>query len=82
MTESGWNYADLWESVAAFLPDEPVVIQGSESLSWRDFDAQANGLAAHFLAAGLTHQSKVGIYAQNCAEFLVATFAAFNFSFS
>ena len=77
MTEDSWNYADLWESVAASLPDEPAVIHGSESLNWRDFDAQANGLAAHFLSVGLTHQSKVGIYAQNCAEFLVATFAAF-----
>ncbi len=77
MTEKSWNYADLWESVAAALPDEPAVIQGSLSFSWRDFDSRANGLAAHFLAAGLTHQSKVGIYTQNCAEFLVATFAAF-----
>ena len=77
MTESNWNYADIWESVAASLPDEPAVIQGPESLNWRDFDAQANGLAAHFLTVGLTHQSKIGIYTQNCAEFLVATFAAF-----
>ncbi len=77
MTENSWNYADLWESVAASLPDEPAVIQGFESLNWRDFDAQANRLAAHFLNVGLTHQSKVGIYAQNCAEFLAATFAAF-----
>lgn len=77
MTENSWNYADLWESVAASLPDEPAVIQGSVSLNWRDFDARANGLAAHFLSVGLTHQSKVGIYTQNCAEFLEATFAAF-----
>ena len=53
MTEKSWNYADLWESVAASLPDEPAVIQGSEPLNWSDFDAQANGLAAHFLPEDL-----------------------------
>lgn len=77
MTTRCWNYADLWESVASSIPDELVVIQGSETLDWRGFDALANGLATHFLDVGLTQQSKIGIYAQNCPGFLVATFAAF-----
>ena len=77
MNKVVWSNANIWESVAAALPDEPAVIQGDQIMDWRTFDARANGLAAHFLAAGLKHQSKVGVYTKNCAEYLVATYAAF-----
>ena len=77
MNKVVWSNANIWESVAAALPDEPAVIQGDQIMDWRTFDARANGLAAHFLAAGLKHQSKVGVYTKNCAEYLVATNAAF-----
>ena len=74
---SVWSYADIRESIAAALPDEPAFIQGEARLDWRDFDAGANGLAATLLAAGLGHQAKVAVYTQNCAEYLTAYFAAF-----
>ncbi len=77
MTDPVWANANIWESVAAALPDEPAVIQGDQIMDWRTFDTRANGLAAHLLAAGLKHQSKVGIYTKNCAEYLVASYAAF-----
>jgi len=74
---SAWGYANVWESVAASTPDEPAIVQGERVVSFADFDAQADALAAHFIAAGLTHQSKVAVYATNCPEFLIAYFAAF-----
>lgn len=74
---SVWSYADVWESVAAALPNEPAFIQGDTQLLWRDFDAKANGLAAAFLRDGLGHQAKVAVYTQNCPEYLVAYHAAF-----
>ncbi len=74
---SVWSYADIWESVAAALPDEAAFIQGEARLCWRDFDAKANGLAAVLLADGLGHQAKIAVYTQNCAEYLTAYFAAF-----
>ena len=74
---SVWSYADVWESVAAALPDEPAFIQGNATLAWRDFDAKANGIAQELLRAGLGHESKVAVYTQNCAEYLVAYHAAF-----
>jgi acyl-CoA synthetase (AMP-forming)/AMP-acid ligase II len=74
---SVWSYADIWESIASSLPDEPAFIQGDTRLGWRDFDAKANGLAKVFLATGLGHQAKIAVYTQNCAEYLTAYFAAF-----
>ncbi len=74
---SAWGYANVWEAVAAATPDEPAVVQGDRVVSFAQFDAQADALAAHFIAAGLSHQSKVAVYATNCPEFLIAYFAAF-----
>ena len=74
---SAWSYANIWESVAAALPDQPAFVQGDDVLLWRDFDAKANGIAAALLAAGLGQQAKVASYTQNCAEYLTAYYAAF-----
>ena len=35
-----WNYANLWESVAAATPDNPALIHGARTILWRDFDAR------------------------------------------
>ena len=61
MNEPVWANANIWESVAVALPEEPAIIQGEQVIYWRTFDTRANSLAAHFLAAGLKHQSKVGM---------------------
>jgi acyl-CoA synthetase (AMP-forming)/AMP-acid ligase II len=74
---TAWTYANVWEAVAAAIPDEPAIVQGDRVVSFAAFDAAADALAAHFLAAGLTHQSKVAVYATNCPEYLIACFAAF-----
>lgn len=74
---SAWAYANVWEAVAAAIPDEPAIIQGDRVVSFADFDEAADALAVHLLAAGLTQQSKVAVYATNCPEYLVACFAAF-----
>ena len=72
-----WNYANLWESVAAATPDNPALIHGARVVSWRDFDARANALAKRLLDAGLGHQSKVAAYLYNAPEYLETYFAAF-----
>lgn len=74
---TAWTYANVWEAVAAAIPDEPAIVQGDRVVSFVEFDAAADALAAHFLAAGLTHQSKVAVYTTNCPEYLIAYFAAF-----
>ena len=72
-----WNYAEVWESVAAVQPDAPAFIHGERVVSWGAFDAQADALATDFLAAGLTRQSKVAAYLYNSPEYLTVYAAAF-----
>ena len=74
---SGWNFADVWEEIAAATPDRPAQIQGDRVLSWRDFDRRANALAAHFLKAGLGQNAKVAADLFNAPEYLETYYAAF-----
>jgi len=73
----GWNFADVWEEIAAATPDRPAQIQGDRVFSWREFDRRANALAAHLLAAGLGHQAKVAADLYNAPEYLETYYAAF-----
>lgn len=71
-----WHFADIFETVAAAAPDQPVVISGSTALTWRDFDARANGVANELIASDLGRQSKVMVYLYNSPEYLEACFGA------
>ncbi len=79
---TGWNFADVYEAVAAAVPDRPCQVQGKRTITWRQFDARANALAADMLAAGLTQQSKVAAYLFNCPEYLETYIAAFKGGFA
>jgi acyl-CoA synthetase (AMP-forming)/AMP-acid ligase II len=72
-----WTFADVWEAIAASQPARPANIQGDRVLSWSQFDARADALAAHLIAAGLGHQAKVAAYLYNGPEYLETYFAAF-----
>jgi acyl-CoA synthetase (AMP-forming)/AMP-acid ligase II len=72
-----WNNADIWDVIAAAQPEAPAVIHGERVVSWRDFSAQADALAAAMIAAGVSRQSKVATYLYNDPEYLIASYAAF-----
>jgi len=72
-----WNYANLWEAVAAATPDRPAQIQGDRRIAWGEFDRRANALARRLTEAGLERQSKVAAYLFNGPEYLETYFAAF-----
>src|SRR5438046_135866 len=74
---SSWTFADVWEAIAASQPDRPANIQGERVLTWGEFDARADALAAHLIAAGLGHQAKVAAYLYNGPEYLETYYAAF-----
>ena len=74
---SAWTYGNLWESVAGALPNDTAFIQGDHKVTYAEFDRNADSLAAAFLKAGLSHQSKVGAYMYNCPEYVTTYFAAF-----
>jgi 3-oxocholest-4-en-26-oate---CoA ligase len=72
-----WNFADVWEAVAATIPDRPAQKCGDRTVRWGEFDRRANSLAADLLDAGLGHQAKVAAYLYNGVEYFEAYFAAF-----
>ncbi|MES2033153.1 MAG: acyl-CoA synthetase [Pseudomonadota bacterium] len=74
---SGWNFADVWEEIAAATPERPAQIQGDRVVSWRDFDRRANAVARHLVQAGIGRGGKVAAYLYNAPEYLEAYFAAF-----
>jgi fatty-acyl-CoA synthase len=74
---SGWNLADIWETVARAQPAATAVVQGSRCSTWGDYERRANGVAARLLTApGVEHQAKVAEYLYNSPEYLETLFAA------
>src|SRR5258708_17467076 len=59
---TAWNYADIWESIAAAVPDRPAQIQGERLLTWLQFDLRASALATAPLPAGLGRPGKVAAH--------------------
>ena len=77
----GWNFGDVFETVAGVIPDQPAQIHGDLVRTWGDFDRRADALAADLIDAGLGHQSKVGCYLYNGTEYFEVTQAAFKGAF-
>lgn len=74
---TAWIIADVWEAIAQKQPDRPALVQGERSVSWGEFDARADALAAHLVAAGLSSEAKVAAYLYNSPEYLETYYAAF-----
>jgi acyl-CoA synthetase (AMP-forming)/AMP-acid ligase II len=74
---TNWNFGDVYEAVAARVPDRPCQIQGDRVVTWGDVDRRANALVADLVEGGLTHQSKVAVYLYNGPEYLEVYVAAF-----
>ena len=72
-----WNFADVYEAIAARVPDRPCQVQGDRVVTWGQFDRRASALAADLVTAGLAQQSKVACYLHNGVEYLETLVAAF-----
>jgi fatty-acyl-CoA synthase len=73
----GWNFADVWETVAQQIPDADAQVQGDRRVRWSEFDRRANGVARALLDAGVEEQDKVAQYLYNGPEYLESMFATF-----
>jgi acyl-CoA synthetase (AMP-forming)/AMP-acid ligase II len=73
----GFNIADLFERAVDAVPDRTAVVCGDASLTFAEFDAEANKMANYLLAEGIGAGDHIGIYAQNSVEWLIAMMAAF-----
>ncbi len=79
---TGWNFADLWETVAAQIPDALAQQQGDRTFTWAEFNRRANGVASALLRTDSAEQDKVAQYLYNCPEYLESIFAAFKVGFA
>ncbi|MCU1370512.1 MAG: acyl-CoA synthetase (AMP-forming)/AMP-acid ligase [Ilumatobacteraceae bacterium] len=73
----GFNIADLFERAVDAVPDRRALVCGDRTLTFAEFDAEANQLANHLLAEGFGHSDHIGIYGQNSAEWMIAMVAIF-----
>ena len=71
------HYATIWESIADVIPDATAVVHGDTVRTWGEYDERAARLAAAYAAAGLGHDSKIGLYMYNGNEYLEAQYAGF-----
>ncbi len=72
-----WHFADLFETVAALVPDEIAVVNGEVKRTWRDYEDRAARIASALVAAGVGPDSKVGFYGYNSNEYLEGHFGVF-----
>jgi acyl-CoA synthetase (AMP-forming)/AMP-acid ligase II len=70
------HFATLWESIADAIPDRPATTHGTITRTWSEYDDRAARMAQAFTAAGLTPDSKVGLYMYNCNEYMEAHYGA------
>ena len=77
MSARSFNLADLFELVAAAVPEREAAVAGDRRLSYAELDRRTNQLARHFLATGSQPGSKVAIYSWNRMEWLESFLAAF-----
>jgi fatty-acyl-CoA synthase len=79
---SSWTFADVWEAIAAIQPGRPAHIQGERVITWSEFDARADALAAYFIAKGMARQGKVAAFLYNGPEYIESYYAAFKGGFA
>jgi len=70
------NLADMWEAVAAEIPDTTAQIHGDDRSTYREFEARAARLAGALRAHGVGPGTKIAMYLFNAPAFLETTFAA------
>ena len=85
-----FNLADVFEAVAATVPDNDAIVWGDMRLTYAELDARANRLANVLASAGLgahrsrdglggheSHQDHLAVYLYNGNEYLEAMIAGF-----
>ena len=65
-----YNLADLFELVAAEVPDAEAVVAGARRLTYAELDARADRLAAHLWSRGVGVGDFVGVQLTNGTEYL------------
>lgn len=74
---SQFNLADLWEAIADQVPDRVALRCGGQERSYGQLEERSNRLAHWLLDQGVAPGQHVGLYLQNCMEYVETTLAAY-----
>ena len=74
---SQFNLADLWEAVADVVPDRVALRYAGDQRTYAELDERANRLAHWLLAREVRPGQHIGLYLQNCLEYMEGTLAAY-----
>ena len=74
---ASYNFADVWEMAADALGDKEALVIGDERRTYAQLEERANRLANHLLGVGVGPGDHVGLYLENCPEYLEAMIACF-----
>lgn len=72
-----FNIADMFELVAAKVPDREALVCGQRRATYAALDQRANQLAHYLAGQGIAAGDHVGLYLYNCNEYLEAMLACF-----
>jgi acyl-CoA synthetase (AMP-forming)/AMP-acid ligase II len=74
---ASYNFADVWEMSADAHGDREALVVGEERRTYAQLEDNANRLANHLLDRGVGPGDHVGLYLENCPEYLEAMIACF-----
>lgn len=72
-----FNLADLFEQAVDAFGERECLVANGVRRTYAEMDARANRLAHHLAANGVRPGDHVGIYAQNCVEWVETLWAVF-----
>jgi acyl-CoA synthetase (AMP-forming)/AMP-acid ligase II len=74
---SDWNFAAVWDGIAAIVPDRDALVCGDRRVTWAAFADRADRLAQHLgTEAGVEPGDRVAIELTNRPEYLETFYAA------
>ena len=71
------DFASVWEMIADIIPENDALISSNEVISWKDYDLYSSKIATALSNAGLSANSKAGLYLNNSNEYLIGQNAIF-----
>ncbi len=77
VTPRSFNMADVWEMAADAVPDREALVVGGRRLTYAQLEDRVNRLANHLADRGIGAGDHVGLYLENCTEYVEAMLAAF-----
>jgi acyl-CoA synthetase (AMP-forming)/AMP-acid ligase II len=77
VTVSPFNLADLWEAVADQVPERVALRCAGAQRTFAELEERANRLAHWFAAQGVQPGQHIGLYLQNCLEYVECMLAAY-----